>query len=107
MQLELLVMCDQRRGQACYQSILMDFISATATTMYLLLAVAGLASLYLVGLLFSRTSRILPPGPKPLPIIGNVRDMPASGSPDWVHWLEHKELYGTRIPRKSPPSNSE
>ncbi|OJJ00341.1 hypothetical protein ASPVEDRAFT_39786 [Aspergillus versicolor CBS 583.65] len=62
--------------------------------MYLLLAVAGLASLYFVRLLFSRTSHILPPGPKPLPIIGNVRDMPAAGSPDWLHWLEHKELYG-------------
>lgn len=70
--------------------------------MYLVLVVAGLASLYLVGLLFSRTqssiSRTsLPPGPKPLPIVGNVRDMPAPGSPDWMHWLEHKELYGARI----------
>ncbi|BCS17694.1 cytochrome P450 [Aspergillus puulaauensis] len=64
--------------------------------MYLVLAVAGLASLYIVGILFSRASSraSLPPGPKPLPIVGNVRDLPASGSPDWVHWLKHKELYG-------------
>ncbi|KAL4923087.1 cytochrome P450 [Aspergillus undulatus] len=64
--------------------------------MYLVLVVAGLASLYLVGLLFSRSSSraSLPPGPKPLPIVGNVRDMPAFGSPDWAHWLEHKALYG-------------
>lgn len=67
--------------------------------MYLVLAAAGLASLYLAGILFSRASSraSLPPGPKPLPIVGNVRDLPASGSPDWVHWLKHKELYGTRI----------
>ncbi|KAL3477054.1 cytochrome P450 [Aspergillus californicus] len=64
--------------------------------MYLVLVVVGLASLYLVRLLFFRSSSraFLPPGPKPLPIVGNVRDMPAFGSPDWEHWLEHKDLYG-------------
>ncbi|KAL4745449.1 hypothetical protein BDW72DRAFT_211322 [Aspergillus terricola var. indicus] len=64
--------------------------------MYIFLCVTALFSLYLLKLMFYRTSADgpLPPGPKPLPIVGNVRDMPASGSAEWLHWLKHKELYG-------------
>lgn len=36
----------------------------------------------------------LPPGPKPLPIIGNVLDFPPQGVPEFQHWLKHKDLYG-------------
>ncbi|KAM0293698.1 hypothetical protein HYE67_007906 [Fusarium culmorum] len=36
----------------------------------------------------------LPPGPKPLPIIGNIRDMPPKGVPAFRHWLKHKDTYG-------------
>lgn len=38
----------------------------------------------------------LPPGPKGKPIIGNISDLPAPGTADWVHWLKHKDLYGRR-----------
>ncbi|KAL2784224.1 cytochrome P450 [Aspergillus keveii] len=65
--------------------------------MNLVLYLAGLATLYLLYLLLHRSSfrtHRLPPGPKPLPIIGNVRDMPAPDSADWLHWLKHKEVYG-------------
>ncbi|KAL3462651.1 cytochrome P450 [Aspergillus heterothallicus] len=65
--------------------------------MYLVLLAAGLASLYILSLVFHRASastRPLPPGPKPLPLIGNVRDMPEPGAPDWLHWLKHKSIYG-------------
>ncbi|KAL5046488.1 hypothetical protein BDW71DRAFT_181799 [Aspergillus fruticulosus] len=64
--------------------------------MYLVLCVASLVSLYLLKLVLYRASprAPLPPGPKPLPIVGNVRDMPAPGTPEWLHWLKHKELYG-------------
>lgn len=39
--------------------------------------------------------RKLPPGPKPLlPILGNIRDFPPDGTPEYQHWLKHKNLYG-------------
>ncbi|KAL4937129.1 hypothetical protein BDV06DRAFT_232778 [Aspergillus oleicola] len=36
----------------------------------------------------------LPPGPKPLPIVGNLRDLPPADEPAWLHWAKHKDLYG-------------
>lgn len=36
----------------------------------------------------------LPPGPKPLPILGNVKDFPADGKLEYQHWLNHKDIYG-------------
>ncbi|KAL6802250.1 cytochrome P450 [Trichoderma sp. SZMC 28012] len=36
----------------------------------------------------------LPPGPKPLPILGNIRDGPPKGVPDFLHWLTFKDKYG-------------
>lgn len=36
----------------------------------------------------------LPPGPKGLPLIGNINDLPPAGAPDYQHWIKFKELYG-------------
>ncbi|CCT69641.1 related to O-methylsterigmatocystin oxidoreductase [Fusarium fujikuroi IMI 58289] len=36
----------------------------------------------------------LPPGPKGLPFLGNIRDLPPPGTLEWPHWQSHKEKYG-------------
>lgn len=36
----------------------------------------------------------LPPGPKPLPILGNIRDFPPADVPEFEHWMKHKDIYG-------------
>lgn len=53
-------------------------------------------ALYAIKLLIFRTKTPgpLPPGPKGKPILGNISDLPAPGTADWVHWLKHKDLYG-------------
>ncbi|KJZ73928.1 hypothetical protein HIM_06596 [Hirsutella minnesotensis 3608] len=35
-----------------------------------------------------------PPGPKPLPVFGNIFDMPPKAVPEFQHWLKHKDKYG-------------
>ncbi|KAG5991739.1 hypothetical protein E4U52_003373 [Claviceps spartinae] len=42
----------------------------------------------------SRLYLPLPPGPKGLPIVGNVFDLPPAGTPEYEHWLTHKDAYG-------------
>ncbi|KAJ8129221.1 hypothetical protein O1611_g4411 [Lasiodiplodia mahajangana] len=36
----------------------------------------------------------LPPGPKGLPLVGNLNDLPKPGILEAHHWLKHKKLYG-------------
>lgn len=36
----------------------------------------------------------LPPGPKGLPLLGNILDLPSPGALEWTHWLKHKNKYG-------------
>lgn len=53
----------------------------------------GLTGLYLI----SRTRKNpvpLPPGPKRKFLLGNIKDLPPTGRPEWQHWIKHKELYG-------------
>ena len=36
-----------------------------------------------------------PPGPKGLPLVGNVYDLPKAGEIEAHHWAKHKDLYGS------------
>lgn len=37
----------------------------------------------------------LPPGPKGLPLVGNLSDLPPPGVFEAHHWLKFKDIYGT------------
>ena len=38
--------------------------------------------------------RPLPPGPKGIPILGNINDLPKPGELEYQHWLKFKDQYG-------------
>jgi hypothetical protein len=59
--------------------------------------VLALCFIYLLKRIFFRNEAgtlSLPPGPKGLPILGNVKDLPISGKPEFEHWIKHKDRYG-------------
>ncbi|ATY64296.1 cytochrome P450 oxidoreductase [Cordyceps militaris] len=64
---------------------------------WLLLSAALLSLLVIKRLFFQGRSDgyVLPPGPKRLPLIGNLLDMqPQEGQPEFQHWLSHREQFG-------------
>ncbi|OAQ67966.1 cytochrome p450 oxidoreductase [Pochonia chlamydosporia 170] len=77
---------------------LVRYFSLFPLNMEALLILSALLSLvfYLVLHKYTRTySRLpLPPGPKGLPIIGNIFSLPPNGVPEYEHWLKFKDLYG-------------
>lgn len=57
--------------------------------------VTALVLSYLIKkFIFSKHKLPLPPGPKGLPIVGNVMHLPPAEGQVWQHWLKHKALYG-------------
>ena len=57
----------------------------------------ALLALYLVKavVLDRKTNGLpLPPGPKGLPVVGNITDLPPEGVPEFEHWAKHIDRYG-------------
>jgi len=69
----------------------MAFTSSPGVLILIAAAVAFVAH----RLLFAgKQQHPLPPGPKGLPILGNIRDLPKGDILECHHWLKHKDLYG-------------
>lgn len=57
-------------------------------------AVLGLIAWFLYQYFANKPRNDLPPGPKPLPIIGNAWEFPPPGTVEYQHWGRHRDLYG-------------
>jgi hypothetical protein len=62
-----------------------------ASTTVVVCAVAALIC-YLTYQHHTQRDRI--PGPRGLPLLGNIQDLPPPDVPEYQHWLKHKDLYG-------------
>jgi hypothetical protein len=70
----------------------MAFVSSTG-----LILLVGVIAAYLINKLVNpkKHDHPLPPGPKGLPLLGNVNDLPKPGGGlEAHHWLKHKDEYG-------------
>lgn len=62
-----------------------------------LILLVGVIAAYLINKLVNpkKYDHPLPPGPKGLPLLGNVNDLPKpDGAIEAQHWLKHKDIYG-------------
>jgi hypothetical protein len=60
--------------------------------LYSVLFIIGIT--IMVSYIRTRPRKNLPPGLKPLPLLGNIRDMPDGIIPEYQHWIRFKDLYG-------------
>ncbi|KAI1186117.1 cytochrome protein [Nemania serpens] len=60
----------------------------------ILLATILVVLVKFVTTIFRKSPGPLPPGPRGLPLLGNVLDLPPKGEREYEHWLKHKDIYG-------------
>lgn len=66
-----------------------------AWTSLLLLAGSVLTAYVVKVAFFFKKPTPLPPGPKAKVLIGNLFDLPKPGEVEYVHWLKHREMFGS------------
>ncbi|KAI0521821.1 cytochrome protein [Xylaria bambusicola] len=60
----------------------------------ILFATALVVVVTTIYLFFHKKQLPLPPGPRGIPLLGNVLDLPPKGGRDCEHWLKFKDTYG-------------
>jgi hypothetical protein len=65
-----------------------------STFVVAIVGAVGVAVAYLLYQWWTQDPRPLPPGPKGLPLVGNLNDLPKPGELEHEFWLKHKEVYG-------------
>ncbi|KAI1826284.1 cytochrome protein [Xylaria intraflava] len=71
----------------------MTFIGTLGAGVVFAMALVLSARITLI-MIFSKKPGPLPPGPKGLPFVGNVNDLPPPGQRECEHWIKHKDIYG-------------
>lgn len=71
-----------------------DHSSVDMANTLIIQALIALVGFLVYHQVFRKPKRNLPPGPKGLPLIGNILDLPSKGTPDHVHWKSINDKYG-------------
>ena len=81
-------------------TVLRELLSRVWVSLYIYRDLLVTGSLLVIAAVIFRLQRKhapYPPGPKPLPFLGNVFDLPKQGEQEWHFWARHKRLYGITI----------